>query len=160
MLTFHSHSGIYTLVAHQIIEANIDEAWDFFSSPANLRMITPPDMGFVVTSPVSDKKAHAGQIISYKLSPVMKIKTNWVTEITHVAEKRYFVDEQRKGPYRMWHHEHHFKDLDGRVEMTDRVTYQLPFGLLGKMAHGMFVKQKLREIFVYRKMKIEEIFST
>ncbi|GET25762.1 SRPBCC family protein [Prolixibacter sp. NT017] len=160
MITFHSHSGIYTLVARQIIETGIDEAWEFFSSPANLRLITPPEMGFVITSPAPSATAYHGQIISYKLHPVGKIKTNWVTEITHVSEKKFFVDEQRKGPYRMWHHEHHFKDLNGRVEMTDRVTYRLPLGVLGKLVHNIFVKQKLREIFVYRKMKIEEIFKS
>lgn len=160
MITFHSHSGIYTLVARQIIETGIDEAWEFFSSPANLRLITPPEMGFVITSPALSAKAYQGQIISYKIYPIGKIKTNWVTEITHVSEMKFFIDEQRKGPYRMWHHEHHFKDLNGRVEMTDRITYQPPLGLLGQLAHGIFIKQKLQEIFVYRKMKIEEIFST
>ncbi len=158
MIEFRSHSGIYTLRVSQWLNISMNEAWEFFSSPENLEKITPPHMGFVITSG-SPAKMFAGQIITYKVSPIPGIKTNWVTEITHVDEQHYFVDEQRFGPYSMWHHEHHFEIQDNGVLMTDRVSYKLPFGFLGKIAHWFFVKKQLQKIFDYREEVLKKMFE-
>ena len=117
-------------------------------------------MGFQVTSVFAPgAKVYPGMIITYKISPLLGIKLNWMTEITHVKDKVYFVDEQRFGPYSLWHHQHHFKQIDGGIEMTDIVHYRLPFGILGNMAHALSVKNRLKEIFTYRYFKINEIFG-
>lgn len=157
MIEFRSHSGIYTLRVSQWLNISMNEAWEFFSSPGNLAKITPPHMGFVITSG-NPAKMFAGQIITYKVSPFPGIKTNWVTEITHVDEQQYFVDEQRFGPYSMWHHEHHFEIQDNGILMTDRVSYKLPFGFLGKIAHWLFVKKQLQQIFDYREEVLKKTF--
>ena len=149
MISFQSHSGIYTLEVKQFLNISLNEAWDFFSSPGNLSKITPEHMGFIITSGTPEKM-YPGQIITYKVSPFPGIKTNWVTEITHVDEEKFFVDEQRFGPYRMWHHEHHFEVQGKGVLMTDRVSYKLPLGFLGRIAHLLFVKNQLKQIFEYR----------
>lgn len=157
MISIKYHSGIYTLEVSQFLKIGQEEAWNFFSSPGNLSKITPPSMGFVITSgPV--KPMYAGQIISYRVSPFAGIRANWVTEITRVEEGRFFVDEQRFGPYRMWHHEHIFEPMDSGVLMTDRVSYKLPMGILGRLAHPLFVKNKLHRIFEYRESKLNELF--
>lgn len=158
MIQFKSHSGIYLLEVSQFLKISLSEAWDFFSSPDNLSKITPDHMGFEITSGIPEKM-YTGQIITYKVSPFLGIKTNWVTEITHVAEGRFFVDEQRFGPYRMWHHEHHFEVKGGGVLMTDRVSYKLPFGFLGRIAHSLFVKNQLKQIFEYRETYLSKVFS-
>lgn len=155
MITFKSHSGIYTLEVKQSLNISLAEAWDFFSSPGNLAKITPQHMGFIITSG-TPAKMHPGQIISYKVAPFPGFKTNWVTEITHVSEGRFFVDEQRFGPYRMWHHEHHFEMQGDGVLMTDRVSYKLPFGIFGRIAHALFVKEQLKQIFSYRIAAMEK----
>ena len=157
MITFKSHSGIYTLVVSQFVQISLAEAWDFFSSPVNLAKITPEHMGFNITSGIPPKM-YRGQIITYKVSPIPGIKTSWVTEITHVDEGKYFVDEQRFGPYRMWHHEHHFEVQNGGVLMTDRVSYKLPFGIFGRFAHFIFIRRQLELIFAYREKCLESIF--
>ena len=102
---------------------------------------------------------YAGLMIEYRVKPILGIPMNWITEITHVDDLRYFVDEQRKGPYRIWHHEHHFKETSKGIEMIDIVSYEIPFGPLGKLAHPFLVKKKLQEIFDYRYKKVEEIFG-
>ena len=158
MITFQSHSGIYTLEVKQFLNISLNEAWDFFSSPGNLSKITPEHMGFIITSGIQ-VKMYPGQIITYKVVPFPGFKTNWVTEITHVTDHSFFVDEQRFGPYRMWHHEHHFEVQDGGVLMTDRVSYKLPFGIFGRIAHGLFVKTQLRQIFEYRIAAMEKKFN-
>ena len=117
-------------------------------------------MGFEITSKQSLDKMYEGQIISYKVSPVMRIKTDWVTEITHVKEQQYFVDEQRVGPYGMWHHEHILIERDGGVFMEDIITYKLPFGWLGDLIHRPFILPKLKEIFAYRRIALDKIFNT
>lgn len=149
---------IYTLITKQIIPVSIDEAWDFFSSPKNLKIITPPYMGFDITNEVADKM-YAGQIITYTVRPLFNIPMTWVAEITHVKDKEFFVDEQRFGPYALWHHKHFFKVIEKGVEMTDRVDYALPLGILGQFAHPIIVKNKLKEIFDFRYKKIEELFG-
>lgn len=158
MIEFSKHSGIYTLRVMQELPIGLSEAWDFFSSPVNLEKITPPHMGFKITSGTPDKM-YPGQIISYKVSPLPGIKVNWVTEITHVEKNLFFVDEQRFGPYRMWHHEHHFEEKDGKVLMIDKVTYKIPFGIFGHIAQSLFVKKQLKEIFEFRKKTLEEKFG-
>jgi ligand-binding SRPBCC domain-containing protein len=158
MILIKSHSGIYTLEVKQFLKISIAEAWDFFSSPGNLSKITPPQMGFITTSG-TPAKMYMGQIITYKVSPLAGIKMNWVTEITHVQEMRFFVDEQRFGPYRMWHHEHHFEVQGEGVLMTDRVSYKLPLGFFGRMAHGLFVKTQLKQIFEYRIAAMEKKYN-
>ena len=158
MITIKSHSGIYTLEAKQFIGIPIAEAWDFFSSPGNLSKITPEHMGFIITSGAAGKM-YTGQIITYKVSPFTGFTTNWVTEITHVSEGCFFVDEQRFGPYSMWHHEHHFEVQGKGVLMTDRVSYKLPFGFLGRIAHFIFVKKQLRQIFEFREKFLEQAYK-
>lgn len=116
-------------------------------------------MGFKITSISSEGEMYAGMIISYKVSPLAGIKLNWVTEITHVKEGVYFVDEQRVGPYSMWHHEHRIEPIDGGVLMTDIVTYQPPLGIFGALANGLFIKKQLQRIFDYRFKALEKRFG-
>ena len=150
---------IYTLHAKQNLPISMDEAWSFLSNPKNLKVITPDYMGFNIKSG-ADRPMFAGQIIEYIVTPILGIKTKWVTEITHSVDKEYFVDEQRFGPYSLWHHSHFIKQIDGGVEMEDLLHYKLPFGLLGQMVHPYLVKPKLDEIFEYRKNKLNELFGT
>jgi ligand-binding SRPBCC domain-containing protein len=132
------------------IDAGIENVWNFISSPVNLKEITPDYMGFDITSKNLEAQMYEGMIISYQVSPLLGIKTTWVTEITHVKEKRYFVDEQRVGPYKMWHHQHFIEPTDNGTLMSDIVSYQPPFGVFGKLANGLFIEKKLNEIFDYR----------
>jgi len=143
----------------QFVPATLDVVWDFFSSPANLSKITPPEMGFIITSPLLPEM-YPGMFIMYKVSPVAGIKLNWVTEITHVRHKRFFVDEQRRGPYSIWHHEHHFREVEGGVEMCDILHYHVPFGFLGALADLLFVRNKVKSIFSYREKRILELFPS
>ncbi|MEQ9466815.1 MAG: SRPBCC family protein [Ekhidna sp.] len=158
MVEIKKHSGIYTLTVMQQLPIGLSEAWDFFSSPKNLEKITPDHMGFKITSG-EPGSMYPGQIISYKVSPLPGIKTSWVTEITHVEEGKFFVDEQRFGPYSMWHHEHHFEENEKGVMMTDKVSYKIPFGFLGHIAQRLFVGRQLRGIFEYRVKVLEEKFG-
>jgi ligand-binding SRPBCC domain-containing protein len=151
---------IYSLETHLQLPISIDKAWDFFSSPANLKVITPPHMGFVITSEFNNEKMYCGQIISYVVKPLAGIPLTWVTEITHVQEPNYFVDEQRFGPYALWHHKHFFKEIEGGVEMRDLVHYALPLGFLGRMANSILVKNQLNSIFEYRTQKLQNLFGT
>ena len=148
---------LYKLESTQFLPISIAEAWDFFSSPANLKKITPDHMGFHITSD-NQKKMYPGMLITYVVTPLLGIKMRWCTEITQVVENEYFVDEQRFGPYNMWHHEHHFKKVEGGVEMTDIVTYGIPLGVLGQMANSILVKKQLREIFDYRIKAVERMW--
>ena len=149
---------IYTLKTIQKLPISLEEAWEFFSSPHNLKTITPDYMGFDIISG-GEGKMYSGQIIQYIVTPVAGIKMKWVTEITHVKEKEFFVDEQRFGPYALWHHKHFFRKMPGGVEMEDVVDYKLPFGFLGRVVHPWIVGPKLKEIFDHRKEKLEEIFG-
>ena len=118
-------------------------------------------MGFVVTSDYTeDTKIYPGMIITYKVSPLLGIKLNWMTEITHVKDKEYFVDEQRFGPYALWHHQHHFKEVDGGVHMTDLVHYAIPYGFIGRLANSFIVRSKLKKVFDYREAAIAHLFGT
>ncbi|MBD8489602.1 SRPBCC family protein [Echinicola sp. CAU 1574] len=150
----------YQLFTEQKIPASVDEVWEFISSPANLKEITPDHMGFDITSKNLPQKMHPGMIISYKVSPLLGIKMTWVTEITQVQEKEFFVDEQRIGPYAMWHHQHRLIPLEeGGVLMQDIVTYQPPMGPLGAIANAVFIRKQLQGIFDYRFKAVEEKFG-
>ena len=158
MIMIKKHSGIYTLQIQQELPISLKEAWEFFSIPANLSKITPSDMDFIITSDSLDK-IHQGQIISYRISPFAGIVMNWVTEITTAIENHFFVDEQRFGPYKMWHHEHHFEKTNKGTLITDKVSYKLPFGIIGHWAHKLFIKKQLSYIFSYRYYKLHEMFQ-
>ena len=149
---------IYRLHQKQNLPITKQEAWNFLSDPKNLKVITPDYMGFHILSG-ADRPMFAGQIIQYIVTPVLGIKTKWVTEITHVIDGEYFVDEQRFGPYSLWHHKHFIKEIDGGVEMEDIIDYKVPMGFLGQLVHPVFVKPKLKEIFDYRTKKLEELFG-
>lgn len=149
MIRFRKHAGIYVLETEQTLPIDLATAWDFFSSPLNLCKITPPYMGFRITSGTPEKM-FAGQIITYRVGIFPGVVVNWVTEITHVRENKFFVDEQRFGPYAMWHHEHWFRACDAGVHMTDRVSYKLPLDPFLRVTHP-FIKHQLRGIFTYRR---------
>ena len=150
-------SKVYSLKTVQVIPTTLEKAWDFFSRPDNLKDITPATMGFVIRSQHHGSAMYAGQVIEYTVKPVLGIPVYWMTEITHVEEGKYFVDEQRFGPYSLWHHQHHFKEVAAGIEMTDIVHYKIPFWFLGDIAHGVFVKQKLKDIFDYRRTAVEQM---
>jgi ligand-binding SRPBCC domain-containing protein len=159
MIEFKKHSGIYTLLTAQTLNLSIEKAWEFFSTPENLQKITPEHMEFTITSEV-DKKAYIGQIITYKVGILPGIKQNWVTEITQLTPQKYFVDEQRFGPYQMWHHEHWFEELkNGQTLMRDKISYKIPFGFLGALAQKLFIKKQLKTIFIYRYKILEKLFN-
>lgn len=149
---------IYTLHSKQNLPISVNEAWNFLSDPKNLKVITPDYMGFNILSG-ADRPMFAGQIIQYIVTPIAGIKTKWVTEITHVHDKNYFVDEQRFGPYALWHHKHFIKEIDGGVEMEDIIDYKLPFGFLGELVQPFIVAPKLKEIFDYRQKKLTTLFG-
>lgn len=150
---------LHTLKTSQLIKSDIETVWNFMSSPENLALITPAYMGFVIVSDKSHvQKMYPGQIIEYYVSPVWGINMHWVTEITHVEHLKYFVDEQRFGPYAFWHHKHFLRSVSGGVEMTDVLHYKVPFGFIGKLVNALFIKNKIKEIFDFRYNKLEELF--
>ena len=152
-------SKVYSFKTVQTIPVSLEKAWEFFSSPKNLKEITPDNLGFVILSKYHGDTMYPGQLIEYKVSPVLGIPLYWMTEITHVEDKKYFVDEQRYGPYSMWHHQHHFKTIEGGVEMTDIVQYKLPLFFLGDIANIILVKSQLRGIFNHRYKAVDEKFG-
>ena len=158
MKEFSTKGTVYRLHTKQNLQISLDEAWHFLSDPKNLKVITPEYMGFHILSG-ADRPMFAGQIIQYIVTPVLGIKTNWVTEITHVVDKQYFVDEQRFGPYALWHHKHFLKEIPGGVEMEDIVDYKIPFGALGRLMNPILVQPKLNEIFDFRRKRLIEIFG-
>lgn len=141
------------------LPVTLDEAWAFFSRPENLDRITPEDMSFEILSDVAGVEMYAGMIVCYKVRPIFNIPMNWVTEITHVADRKYFIDEQRFGPYALWHHQHHFEEKDGGVLMTDILHYAIPFGPIGRLANAILVDKRVEEIFSYREQVIDQIFK-
>ena len=150
---------LFRLESKQFLPISIEKAWDFFSSPENLKEITPDHMGFHITSN-NQRKMYPGMLITYIVSPLLGIKMRWCTEITQVVEHKYFIDEQRFGPYNLWHHQHHFKVVEGGVEMTDIVHYGIPLGILGQIANSIFVKKQLAEIFTYRTEAVNKLWPT
>ena len=155
---FNLTSGIYRITRIQILPAPIDRVWEFFSAPENLNAITPPDLSFQILSG-GGQRMYAGQLIEYRIQFLPPFKSRWLTEITHVQEPTLFVDEQRLGPYRFWHHQHQFSERGGGTEMIDQVTYQLPFGILGNWVHSLWIKRRLDDIFDYREEQVTAIFS-
>ena len=151
--------GFHQLIRHQDIPASIGEVWDFICRPENLREITPAYMGFEIISSEVPEVMYPGMIIAYKVRPVAGIPMTWVTEITHIEEGRYFVDEQRVGPYALWHHEHLLEPIEGGVRMTDIVSYRLPMGPLGDLVHALFVRRQLNSIFKFRIVAVEKRFG-
>jgi ligand-binding SRPBCC domain-containing protein len=147
---------MYQLKRTHVVKADLNTCWNFFSSPANLKKITPDYMGFDIITSI-DKKMHAGMMIEYRVSPIFNISLQWVTEITHVTDQVFFVDEQRIGPYKIWHHEHHFKETPQGVEMTDIVSYVLPFGFVGRLLQPL-ISKKLNQIFDFRQTIINSTF--
>lgn len=137
----------------------MEQVWNFISSPANLKKITPEQMGFDITSGELPERMYPGMIISYKVRPLLGIKMTWVTEITHVKEGAYFVDEQRVGPYALWHHEHFIEPIEGGVLMRDIVSYRPPMGFLGAIANAVLIRRQLNGIFSYRHKAVEEMFG-
>ena len=150
---------VYKKETVQQVNATIEECWDFFSKPGNLQKITPETMGFQITD-FDNKSMYAGQIIQYKVSPLAGLKLSWVTEITFVKENSYFIDEQRFGPYALWHHKHFFEPSGNGTKMTDVVHYALPLGFIGRIMNTLVVKNKLKEIFDYRVVKVNEMFNS
>ncbi len=149
---------LYQLHAKQALPISLQQAWDFFSNPSNLKVITPDHMKFHILSG-ADRPMFPGQIIQYKVSPFPGYTTKWVTEITQVKEGEYFIDEQRFGPYALWHHKHFIKKTHGGVEMEDLIDYKLPFGILGQISHPIIVKRQLQNIFHYRAKKLTALFG-
>ncbi|MFT6723045.1 MAG: ligand-binding SRPBCC domain-containing protein [Flavobacteriaceae bacterium] len=149
---------LYQLHAKQYIKTDMATAWNFLSDPKNLQKITPEAMGFHILAG-AEKKMYAGQLIHYTVKPFPGITTKWVTEITQVKEGIYFVDEQRFGPYALWHHKHFIKEIEGGVEMEDIIDYKIPFGILGQWVHPFLVKPQLKKIFAHRELALREIFG-
>jgi ligand-binding SRPBCC domain-containing protein len=150
--------SLHRFEARQVVPIAMDEAWEFFSDPRNLALITPPEMGFEVTSPLPERM-HPGLIITHRVKPLLGLPVTWVTEISHVVEGELFVDEQRFGPYRFWHHQHHFREAPGGVEIGDIVNYALPFGPLGDLVNSLLVEDRVRAIFAYRRAVLERRFG-
>ena len=151
--------GLYTLYAKQTVAKERDVLWDFFRKPSNLNKLTPGDVDFKIISGKSDD-FYEGKIISYKIKPFKMINLNWITEISQVKEGSYFVDNQIFGPYKMWHHEHHFKkNKDNTTTIYDKVIYKLPYGIFGVIAHKLFIKKRLIEIFQFRNRRIKQLFT-
>jgi len=150
---------IYNLKREQFLPVTIEEAWSFFSSPKNLAKITPSHMNFKILYQSGGDKAYAGQIIRYKINVLPLVPVQWVTEITQVAEPNHFIDEQRFGPYALWHHQHRFEAVKGGVRMTDEVNYAIPLGILGRLAHWLFVGSEVNRIFDHRFKTLETYFA-
>ena len=152
--------NFYSIKRTQHLPVSVEEAWEFFSSPNNLQKITPPDMSFMITSDKKDgERMYAGQIITYIIKPMFGIPVKWMTEITHVKEGEYFIDEQRCGPYKLWHHRHSFQKTATGVEMYDEVNYVLPMGIIGSIAHRLFIRKRIEYIFDYRREILKSMFS-
>lgn len=154
----HKAMQFYQLTSKQTLPISQAKAWEFLSNPKNLAVITPSHMGFHILGG-ADRAMFPGQIIQYTVKPFTLISTKWVTEITHVKEGEYFVDEQRFGPYSLWHHKHFIKKVPEGVEMEDIIDYKLPFGFLGRLMHPILVKGQLRRIFEFRENKLAELFG-
>ncbi len=151
--------GFYQLQKKQIIPSSIDIVWDFISTPQNLKLITPPGMGFDIKSENLPNKIYAGMIIEYTVRPLLGIPTTWVTEISQLVERKYFIDEQHVGPYKLWHHQHIIEQHSNGVLMTDIVSYKPPLGFIGSLANGIVISRKLEDIFEYRRVALEKLFG-
>lgn len=151
--------SLHRLSATQRLPITVEEAWSFFSDPRNLSVITPPEMGFEIMGDIP-QQMHAGMIVRYRVRPIANLPMTWVTEITHVVEGRMFVDEQRFGPYRFWHHQHHFAAIPGGVEMRDIVHYDVGFGPIGDVIDALVVRARIQGIFGFRERVLAQRFGT
>ena len=149
---------IQRLYRQQTVSAPLDDVWAYFATPENLNDMTPNDMQFEIVHG-GEGKMFQGQLIEYRVGFMPLVKSRWLTEIAHVEDHAYFVDEQRIGPYRFWYHEHHFEAVDGGTQITDQVTYELPFGFLGDIVHAVWVGRRLKGIFDFRTVKVKELFG-
>lgn len=149
----------YFFNAEQFLPITINKAWEFFSDAENLAVITPPALGFKVLSPVKDQEIYEGMLIDYKVSPLFNVPLHWRTQISKVDKPYSFTDRQLKGPYKLWEHTHHFFEKENGILMKDRVKYQLPYGIIGEVAHSVLVRDKIEDIFAYRKQVLNQIFN-
>lgn len=149
---------IHSLYCEQIIPAPLGQVWEYFCDPKNLNALTPPDMNFEILNG-GDARMYEGQLIEYRVEFVRGLRSRWLTEISHVRECEYFVDEQRMGPYRFWYHEHGFKEVSSGTRMTDRVTYVIPGGPLGDILNSIWISGRLSHIFTFRRKTILELFG-
>ena len=145
------------LYFEQKINTDINKLWNFISSPKNLSKITPDYMDFKILSEIPNEM-YEGLIISYTVRPILGLKLNWVTEITHIKNNKYFIDEQRHGPYKMWHHEHILEETSDGIIMRDKLSYIPPFGIFGQILNKLFIKRQINRIFEYRTKILDEIF--
>ena len=152
--------SVHYIQTQQRIPVSLDEAWDFFSHPANLALITPERLNLKFTNRLFGGDMYPGQVMTYRVKPIPVIPMFWMTEITHVKHKQYFVDEQRVGPYTLWHHQHHFREIEGGVEMTDLVHYKIPGWFLGDIANYLFIRRELNGIFRFRFDQVENRFGS
>jgi ligand-binding SRPBCC domain-containing protein len=151
--------GIYQLQKKQLLPSTIDNVWEFISTPANLKEITPPYMGFDIVSKNLPPKMYTGMIIVYKVKPFPGIPVTWVTEITHLVERSFFIDVQRVGPYAFWHHQHIIEQHNEGVLMTDIISYKPPLGFFGNIANSFFIGKQLDAIFAYREKVLQKVFG-
>lgn len=151
--------AVYSFKKVQRIPVSLEEAWSFFSHPKNLAVMTPDYLNLKFTNELFGEEMYAGQVMTYNVKPVLGIPMFWMTEITHVKDREYFVDEQRFGPYAMWHHQHHFREIEGGVEMTDLIHYKVPGWILGDLMNTLFIRGQLENIFSFRVRKVEELFG-
>jgi len=149
----------YQLIREQQLNCTIERAWDFFSSPLNLADITPKDMNFQVLTQMNGERIYEGMLIEYKVSPILHIPMHWVTKIVSVDYHKSFTDFQSKGPYKLWNHYHEFVQNEKGILMKDVVDYELPLGFLGSLAHVLFVKKRIEDIFNYRFNVLEGLFN-
>ena len=146
------------LIQEQFLPISLEEAWDFFATPKNLNEVTPKELSFEILTDLPDKM-YEGLMISYRIRPMLNIPVFWCTEITHIREREFFVDEQRQGPYKIWHHEHHFKEVEGGVLMTDILHYSIGKSVFGWLAGKLFVDKKVSHIFEFRKKVLDDYFK-
>ncbi len=151
--------AIFQLKETQIVNASLKEVWAFIATPANLGKITPDYMGFDIQTTDLAEKMYPGMMIQYKVRPILGIPMTWLTEITHMEEYKYFIDEQRSGPYTLWHHQHFLAEIPEGVEMNDIVTYKPHLGFLGTIANELFIRKQLDGIFEYRRKVLDKMFS-
>lgn len=148
-----------SIIKKLTVKGTKETVWSFFSNPANLKLITPPEMNFEITSVGLPERIYPGMIITYKVTPLLNLRMTWVTEITQIKEYDFFIDDQKSGPYQFWHHQHHFKEVQGGVEMTDIVTYKAPMGFVGKIMEQLVINRKVENIFSYREKIVKELFK-
>lgn len=149
----------YYYKTEQLLAIDIDTAWNFFSSAKNLARITPPELDFKILTELNDQEIYEGMRINYTVKPLLGIPLRWETEICKVQKPLFFTDRQVKGPYKLWEHTHTYKEVDNGILMQDEVKYQLPFGVIGELAHLLIVKKKVENIFSFRKQALESLFK-